>query len=150
MPFDCHGQPIALPANLDGVFTQPPSFIHLHEVMEQLEPALKEIFTLVSHTSYGRYLRRYAADFVIHDYINFISRRNPAGKSYWEGYNDGPRKHSFAHCQCSGFMAYLAQPATQAKLQRLQQAQDARLAAATQPNTHRGSHDHARKKRADR
>jgi hypothetical protein len=69
--------------------------------MEQLEPALKEIFTLVSHTQYGRYLRRYAADFVIQDYINFISRRNPAGKSYWEGYNDGPRKHSFAHCQCS-------------------------------------------------
>jgi len=30
-------------------------------------------------------------------------------------------------------MAYLARPATQAKLQRLQQAQDARLAAATQP-----------------
>jgi hypothetical protein len=101
MSFDCHGQPIALPANLDGVFAQPPSFIHLHGVMEQLEPALKEIFTLVSHTSYGRYLRRYAADFVIQDYINFISRRNPAGKSYWEGYNDGPRKHSFAHCQCS-------------------------------------------------
>ena len=101
--------------------------------MEQLEPALKEIFTLVSHTSYGRYLRRYAADFVIQEYINFISRRNPAGKSYWEGYNDGPRKHSFVHVMCSGFMAYLARPATQAKLQRLQQAQDARLAAATQP-----------------
>jgi hypothetical protein len=45
MAFDCHGQPIALPANLDGVFAQPPSFIHLHEIMEQLEPALKEIFT---------------------------------------------------------------------------------------------------------
>ena len=81
----------------------------------------------------GRYLRRYAADFVIQEYINFISRRNPAGKSYWEGYNDGPRKHSFVHVMCSGFMAYLARPATQAKLQRLQQAQDARLAAATQP-----------------
>jgi vacuolar-type H+-ATPase subunit H len=88
---------------------------------------------LVSHSQYGRYLRRYAADFVIQDYINFISRRNPAGKSYWEGYNDGPRKYSFVHVMCSGFMAYLARPATQAKLQRLQQAQDARLAAATQP-----------------
>jgi hypothetical protein len=133
MSFDCHGHPIILPTELDGVFTQPPTFIHFHEVMEQLEPALKQIFTLVSHTSYGRYLRRYAADFVIQDYLNFISRRNPAGKSYWEGYNDGPKKHSFAHCQCSGFMAYLARPETEAKLQRLQQAQDARLAAATQP-----------------
>jgi hypothetical protein len=82
MSFDCHGQPILLPAALDGVFTQPPSFIHFHEVMEQLEPALKEIFTLVSHSSYGRYLRRYAADFVIQDYVIFISRRTPAGKSY--------------------------------------------------------------------
>ena len=133
MTFDCHGQPIILPAALDGVFTQPPSFIHLHEVVEQLRPALKEIFTLVSHTSYGRYLKRYAADFVIQDYVIFISRRTPAGKSYWENYDDGPRKHSFVHVMCSGFMAYLARPATQAKLQRLQQAQDARLAAATQP-----------------
>jgi|HubBroStandDraft_6_1064221.scaffolds.fasta_scaffold386739_2 hypothetical protein len=133
MSFDCHGQPIALPADLDGVFAQPPSFIHFHEVMERLGPALKEIFTLVSHSPDGLYLRRYAADFVIQDYVTFISRKAPSGKRYWENYNAGPRKFSFAHVMCTGFMAYLARPATQAKLQRLQQAQDARLAAATQP-----------------
>jgi hypothetical protein len=149
MSFDCHGQPIALPAALDSVFTQPPSFIHFREVMEQLGPALKEIFTLVSHSPYGHYLRRYAADFVIQDYINFISRRAPSGKCYWEGYNDGPRKFSFVHCQCSGFMAYLARPETEAKLQRLQQAQDARLAAATQPTPTEAAMTNAAKKRAD-
>jgi hypothetical protein len=130
MTFDCHGQPIILPAALDGVFTQPPSFIHFHEVMEQLHPALKEIFTLVSHSRYGHYLRRYAADFVIQDYVIFISRKAPSGKCYWEGYNDGPRKFSFVHCQCSGFMADLAWPETKAKLQQHRQAIDTREAQA--------------------
>jgi hypothetical protein len=129
MTFDCHGQPILLPAELDGCFTQPESIFDFHEVLERLDPALKEIFTLVSHSPHGHYLRRYAADFVIQDYINFISRIAPSRKCFWEGYNDGPRKHSFVHCQCSGFMAYLARPETKAKLQQRRQAIDTREAA---------------------
>ena len=129
MPFDCHGHPIILPAELDGVFTQPPTLIHFHEVMEQVEPALKEFVTILRQEGPTRYLGNYNADFIIRDYISFISRKAPSGKSYWEGYGDGPRKYSFAHCQCSGFMAYLARPETKAQLKRRAQEIDARSKA---------------------
>ena len=71
----------------------------------------------------------YNADFIIRDYITFISRKAPSGKCYWEGYEDGPRKYSFIHCQCSGFMAYLARPETKAQLKRRAQEIDARSKA---------------------
>jgi hypothetical protein len=129
MSFDCHGHPIILPAELDGVFSQPPTFIHFHEVMEQLDPAFKEIVTILRQEGPTRYLSNYNADFIIRDYITFISRKAPSGKNYWEGYDDGPRKHSFVHCQCSGFMAYLARPETKAQLQRRAQEIDARSKA---------------------
>jgi len=129
MPFDCHGHPIILAAELDGVFTQPPTFIHFHETMELLEPAFKEIVTILRQEGPTRYLGNYNADFIIRDYIIFISRRAPSGKCYWEGYEDGPRKYSFAHCQCSGFMAYLARPETKAQLKRRAQALEAQLKA---------------------
>jgi hypothetical protein len=83
--------PIILPAELDGVFTQPPTFIHFHEVMEQLEPAFKEIVTILRQEGPTRYLGNYNADFIIRDYITFISRKAPSGKSFWAGYDDGPR-----------------------------------------------------------
>ena len=41
----------------------------------------------------------------------------------------GPRKYSFVHCQCSGFMAYLARPETKAQLKRRAQEIDARSKA---------------------
>ena len=129
MPFDCHGHPITLPAELDGVFTQPPTFIHVHEAMELLEPAFKEMVTILRQEGPTRYLGNYNADFIIRDYITFISRKAPSGKCYWEGYEDGPRKYSFVHCQCSGFMAYLTRPETKAKLKRRAQESDARSKA---------------------
>ena len=129
MPFDCHGHPIILPAELDGVFTQPPTFIHFHEAMELLEPAFKEIVTILRQEGPTRYLGNYNDDFIIRDYITFISRKAPSGKCYWQGYEDGPRKYSFAHCQCSGFMAYLARPETKAKLKQRVQALEAQLKA---------------------
>lgn len=129
MSFDCHGQPITLPADLDGVFTQPESIYDFHFVLQQLDPALKEIFTLVSHSQYGRYLRGYAAHFVLQDFVTFISRKAPSGKCYWEGYNDGPRKFSFIYWICCAFMAYLRRPETKAQLLRRRQAIDARDAA---------------------
>ena len=129
MPFDCHGHPIILPAELDGVFTQPPTVIHFHETMELLEPAFKEMVTILRQEGPTRYLSNYNADFIIRDYITFISRKAPSGKCYWEGYEDGPRKYSFAHCQCSGFMAYLARPETKAQLKRRAQEIDARSKA---------------------
>jgi hypothetical protein len=94
----------------------------------------------------GRYLRRYAADFVIHDYINFISRRNPAGKSYWEGYNDGPRKHSFAHCQVQ-WVHGVSRPAGNASQTPTPPTSAGRPARGCNPtNTHRGSHDQRRER----
>jgi hypothetical protein len=129
MPFDCHGHPIILPAELDGVFTQPPTFIHFHEVIEQLEPAFKEIVTILRQEGPTRYLGNYNEAWIIRDYITFISRKAPSGKCYWEGYNDGPRKYSFVHRQCSGFMAYLARPETKKKLKQRAQEIDARSMA---------------------
>ncbi len=129
MTFDCHGQPIILPADLDGVFTQPPTFIHLHEVMEQLDPALKEIVTIVRQEGPTKYLGTYNADFIIRDYIIFISRKAHSGKSYWECYVDGPRKYPFAHWVLICFMAYLKRPETKKKLQQRRQAIDTQLKA---------------------
>jgi hypothetical protein len=133
MSFDCHGQPIALPADLGTVFIQPKSIHDFHFVLQRVDPALKEIFTLVSHSQYGHYLRRYAADFVIQDFIIFISRKAPSGKAYWECYVDGPRKYPFAHWVCCCFMAYLKRPETKAQLQRRRQAIDTREAAGRKP-----------------
>ena len=86
MPFDCHGHPITLPAELDCCFTAPPSFIHFHEVIEQLDPALKQICT---HARLP-----YRDDVIIRNFVNFISRKSPkSDKRYWELYDDGPRKY---------------------------------------------------------
>jgi hypothetical protein len=67
MTFDCHGHPIILPAELDGVFTQPPTFVHFHEAMELLEPAFKEIVTILRQEGPTRYSGNYNAHFIIRD-----------------------------------------------------------------------------------
>jgi len=122
MPFDCHGHPITLPAELDCCFTAPPSFIHFHEVIEKLEPALKQICIHVRLP--------YRDDFIIRNFVNFISRKSPkSGKRYWELYDDGPRKHPFAHWVLICFMAHCRRPETKAKLKRQAQAIDTKLKA---------------------
>jgi hypothetical protein len=67
MTFDCHGHPIILPAELDGVFTQPPTFVHFHEAMELLEPAFKEIVTILRQEGPTRHSGNYNAHFIIRD-----------------------------------------------------------------------------------
>lgn len=120
MPFDCHGHPITLPAELDCCFTAPPSFVHFHEVIEHLNPALKQICTHVRLP--------YRDDFIIRDFVNFISRKSPkSGKCYWELYDDGPRKYPFAHWVLICFMAHCRRPQTKAKLKRQAQAIDTKL-----------------------
>jgi hypothetical protein len=122
MPFDCHGHPITLPAELDCCFTAPPSFIHFHEVIEQLEPALKQICIHVRLP--------YRDDFIIRNFVNFISRKSPkSGKRYWELYDDGPRKYPFAHWVLICFIAHCRRPETKAKLKRQAQAIDTKLKA---------------------
>jgi len=120
MPFDCHGHPILLPAELECGFTAAKSIVHFHEVIAKLEPALKQICPHARHLPYRD-------DFIISDFVTFISRKSPKGKAYWELYDDGPRKYPFAHWLLISFMAHLQRPETKAKLKRRAQAIDTQL-----------------------